>query len=201
MDFSQFDVRTNSEKGAFCQFEHTHEHYLLFDGEETKENRVGAIVRGNASREAQRIVREMQAAKFAEEARKKAKKKDSGGEKTEEEELEEAEAEAQNFIEDLHESSVESAFPMIIELIRVEIPEDPYETDPEKRKLVSVGRDPELIRRFLDMCPPEIRAVRDEDGKLVRDEEGKIKMDIFNKPFALQIIEFAADQANYMEKR
>lgn len=172
MDFGQFDARGAADKGAFCQLVHTHKFHKLEDDGKP----VGFLVRGNASREAQEMLRQMRAAEM------QVKK---SGEDTEDAE--------EGFIEEMHRDAVESALVMVIEAQNIEVRDD-------AGKLVPVGRDRGLIRRVLDMSYPEIRTIRDKDGKPERDEEGKMKVDMVNKPFAIQVVEFAADQSNYLGK-
>ena len=89
--------------------------------------------------------------------------------------------------DDLHQAEIKTALALIIDAVNIDVPD-------KDGKNVPAGSDKGLIRKALDMTFPELRA-REDDEK-TDDYEGG--MDLINKPFANQVIRFAARQDNYL---
>lgn len=83
---------------------------------------------------------------------------------------------------DLHENEVKMALALIVEARNIDFGGKP------------VGSDRDLIKKVLDTTFPELRA-RDDDERAEGEDGG---LDLLNRPFANQVLRFAARQDNFL---
>lgn len=89
-------------------------------------------------------------------------------------------------IEGLHTSSINTASALIIKGVGLDI------------KGEEVGANPEMIKRALGLTFPEIRQKVDANGEPRIAADGTPMIGLVNDPFAMQIINFASDQGNFL---
>lgn len=166
MDFSKFDTRGRAERGTPMQILDEWSREPIMDGD--KPCRV--LVKGIASASFQASQREKLRA-----ASGKAKKDDT------------------RVMEDVHNSLIADAMPFIAGFENIE--------HADGHALEATAED---IRWFLNLSFPIMGPKEDEDGNPVltdaKDDDGNpIKVpevEMKNRPFAIQIIEFASQKAN-----
>lgn len=179
MEISKFDSRTRAEAGAPMQILDPITGEAVADGD--KPCRV--IVRGVASKSMQAEMRAKQKAAMAKAAAIKEANKGKGGA---------ADVNEARVMEDIHNQLCEGAAPFIVGFENMERDSKPMTADD--------------VEWFLDLSFPEMGMKEDENGEAIMedgiDEDGNpTKSPAFemkNNPFAKQIGEFAAKQANFL---
>ncbi|MFY0682618.1 MAG: hypothetical protein JXR13_18745 [Thalassovita sp.] len=170
MELKQFNIRHKAELGAAMRVCDPVSGKELI-GDDGKHPVL--IVRGMASKSAQRRIAELR--RTAKQAEAKAA------------EASVSENDDGSPIEDLHEQLVSAAMDFVIRAENIEVDGAPVETSDQ-------------IRALLEMTFPQMGQARDESGALMFISDGETRVPQFemkNHPFAKQVTDFAEDQGNF----